>query len=189
RDGSIDWLCAPRFDSRASFAALLGTREHGRWLLAPRQRTRAVRRRYRDQTLVLETDFEVASGAVRVIDCMPLWPERTDLVRIVECLRGRVPMRMELIIRCGYGIVTPMVRRLHVPRPLGRCRRPLADHAQGADVRAHRRHGRRRNHFAARAHRRRAELGLPLLLAARRDDDALCVAPRGLSRRGTVVAA
>jgi len=112
RDGSIDWLCAPRFDSRASFAALLGTREHGRWLLAPRQRPRAVRRRYRDQTLVLETDFEVASGAVRVIDCMPLWPERTDLVRIVECLRGRVPMRMEFILRCGYGIVTPWVRRV-----------------------------------------------------------------------------
>jgi len=112
RDGSIDWFCTPRFDSRASFAALLGTREHGRWLLAPRQKTRAVRRRYRDQTLVLETDFEVGSGAVRVIDCMPLWPERTDLVRIVECLRGRVPMRMELILRCGYGVVTPWVRRV-----------------------------------------------------------------------------
>src|SRR4029077_20848676 len=98
RDGSIDWFCAPRFDSRACFAALLGTRDHGRWLLAPRQKLRAVRRRYREQTLVLETDFEVESGTVRVIDCMPPWPERTDLVRIVECVRGRVSMRMEFIL-------------------------------------------------------------------------------------------
>jgi GH15 family glucan-1,4-alpha-glucosidase len=112
RDGSIDWFCAPRFDSRACFAALLGTRDHGRWMLAPRRKPRAVRRRYREQTLVLETDFEVASGTVRVIDCMPPWPERTDVVRIVECLRGRVSMRMEFILRCGYGIVTPWVRRV-----------------------------------------------------------------------------
>jgi GH15 family glucan-1,4-alpha-glucosidase len=111
RDGSIDWFCAPRFDSPACFAALLGTRDHGRWLLAPRQRPRAVRRRYRDHTLILETDFETAAGTVRMTDCMPLWPERTDLVRIVECLRGRVSMRMEFILRCGYGIVTPWVRR------------------------------------------------------------------------------
>src|SRR5437867_6917198 len=103
RDGSIDWLCAPRFDSRACFAALVGTPDNGRWQLAPRQPVRRTRRRYRDQTMILETDFETSSGAVRLIDCMPLWPDRTDLVRIVEGVRGHVPMRMELIIRCGYG--------------------------------------------------------------------------------------
>ena len=112
RDGSIDWLCAPRFDSHACFAALLGTREHGRWLLAPAAKTRTVRRSYRSDTLVLETEFETADGTVRLIDCMPPWPDRTDLVRVVEGVRGRVPMRMELIIRCGYGVVVPWVRRV-----------------------------------------------------------------------------
>jgi GH15 family glucan-1,4-alpha-glucosidase len=112
RDGSIDWLCAPRFDSRACFAALLGTHEHGRWLLAPAANARTVRRSYRGDTLVLETEFETADGRVRVIDCMPPWPDRTDVVRLVEGVRGRVPMRMELIIRCGYGVVVPWVRRV-----------------------------------------------------------------------------
>ncbi len=112
RDGSIDWFCAPRFDSPACFAALLGTPEHGRWLLAPRQKPRTIRRRYRDGTLIVETEFRIGSGTVRVIDAMPLWPERTDVVRVVECIRGRVPMRMELILRCGYGVVTPWVRRV-----------------------------------------------------------------------------
>ncbi|HEX8009902.1 MAG TPA: glycoside hydrolase family 15 protein [Casimicrobiaceae bacterium] len=111
RDGSIDWLCAPRFDSRACFAALLGTREHGRWLLAPRQSARQVRRRYRGETLIVETEFALATGVVRLIDCMPLWAERTDVVRVVDCVRGRVSMHMELILRCGYGIATPWVRR------------------------------------------------------------------------------
>jgi GH15 family glucan-1,4-alpha-glucosidase len=112
RDGSIDWLCAPRFDSRACFAALLGTREHGRWLLAPMAKPRTVRRTYRSDTLVLETEFETEDGTVRLIDCMPPWPDRSDLVRVVEGVRGRVPMRMELIIRCGYGVVVPWVRRV-----------------------------------------------------------------------------
>jgi GH15 family glucan-1,4-alpha-glucosidase len=112
RDGSIDWLCAPRFDSRACFAALLGTREHGRWLLAPAAKARKVRRRYRSDTLVLETEFETGDGVVRLIDCMPPWPDRTDIVRVVEGVRGRVPMRMELIIRGGYGVVVPWVRRV-----------------------------------------------------------------------------
>jgi len=112
RDGSIDWFCAPRFDSPACFAALLGTPEHGRWLLAPRQKPRTIQRRYRDGTLIVETEFRIGSGTVRVIDAMPLWPERTDVVRVVECIRGRVPMRMELILRCGYGVVTPWVRRV-----------------------------------------------------------------------------
>jgi GH15 family glucan-1,4-alpha-glucosidase len=112
RDGSIDWLCAPRFDSRACFAALLGTHEHGRWLLAPATKARTVRRAYRSDTLVLETEFETEGGTVRLIDCMPPWPDRSDVVRVVEGVRGRVPMRMELIIRCGYGVVVPWVRRV-----------------------------------------------------------------------------
>jgi GH15 family glucan-1,4-alpha-glucosidase len=113
RDGSIDWLCLPRFDAPACFAALLGTPEHGRWLLAPRGRsTVRTKRRYRDRTLILETDFETSDGAVRIVDCMPLWPGRTDVVRVVEGLRGRVPMETELVIRCGYGSVVPWVRRI-----------------------------------------------------------------------------
>lgn len=112
RDGSIDWLCAPRFDSPACFAALLGNHEHGRWLLAPGGKARTVRRSYRNDTLVLETEFETAHGTVRLIDCMPPWPDRTDVVRVVEGVSGRVPMRMELIIRGGYGVFVPWVRRV-----------------------------------------------------------------------------
>ncbi len=112
RDGSIDWLCAPRFDAPACFAALVGTSDHGRWLLAPRGAVRRVERRYRDQTLVLETDFHTTGGAVRIVDCMPLWEERTDVVRVVEGLRGRVSMHMELVIRGGYGAIVPWVRRV-----------------------------------------------------------------------------
>lgn len=76
RDGSIDWLCLRRFDSGACFAALLGGPEYGRWVIAPRDKATAVSRRYREGTLILETDFETASGAVRLIDCMPLSNER-----------------------------------------------------------------------------------------------------------------
>ena len=112
RDGSIDWLCAPRFDAPACFAALVGTSDHGRWLLAPRGAVRRVERRYRDQTLVLETDFHTTGGAVRIVDCMPPWEERTDVVRVVEGLRGSVRMRMELVIRGGYGAIVPWVRRV-----------------------------------------------------------------------------
>jgi len=112
RNGSIDWLCAPRFDAPACFAALLGTPDHGRWLLAPRGAVRRIERRYRDRTLVLETDFHAAGGAVRIVDCMPGWEERTDVVRIVEGLRGRVRMHMELVIRGGYGVIVPWVRRV-----------------------------------------------------------------------------
>ena len=111
RDGSIDWLCLPRFDSGACFAALLGSPEHGRWMIAPRDAVRAVRRRYRDGTLILETDFETDTGAVRVIDCMPLSNERWDVLRIVEGLSGRVPMRTELVIRFDYGSIVPWVRQ------------------------------------------------------------------------------
>jgi len=111
RDGSIDWLCMPRFDSDACFAALLGSPEHGRWLLAPAGTSHKVQRRYREGTLILETDFETDDGAVRVIDCMPMADGRHGLVRIVEGLRGRVPMRMELIIRFDYGSIVPWVRQ------------------------------------------------------------------------------
>ena len=111
-DGSIDWMCVPSFDSGACFAALLGEGKHGRWQLAPAGEVRAVRRAYRRDTLVLETEFETPDGVARVIDCMPVWNERTDVVRVVEGLRGRVPMQMELIIRPGYGAVMPWVRRV-----------------------------------------------------------------------------
>ncbi len=111
RDGSIDWLCLPRFDSGACFAALLGSPEHGRWMIAPRDGVRAVRRRYRSGSLILETDFETESGVVRVIDCMPLSNERWDVLRIVEGLRGQVQMQMELVIRFDYGSIVPWVRQ------------------------------------------------------------------------------
>ncbi|MEO8836187.1 MAG: trehalase-like domain-containing protein, partial [Caldimonas sp.] len=90
RDGSIDWLCLPRFDAPACFAALLGTPEHGRWQVAPAEGSKATRRSYRGDTLILETEFETAEGAVRVIDCMPFANGRWDIVRIVEGLRGKV---------------------------------------------------------------------------------------------------
>lgn len=112
RDGSIDWLCFPRFDSGACFAALLGDPGHGRWLIAPAAEVRRTRRRYREGTLILETEFETDQGAVRIIDCMPLSDERWDVLRIVEGLSGQVAMRMELIIRFDYGSIVPWVRRL-----------------------------------------------------------------------------
>jgi GH15 family glucan-1,4-alpha-glucosidase len=112
RDGSIDWLCLPRFDSGACFAALLGGPEHGRWLIAPVALSQSVRRRYRDGTLILETDFETSEGAVRITDFMPFSNERWDVVRIVEGLRGQVAMRMELVIRFDYGSIVPWVRQV-----------------------------------------------------------------------------
>ena len=259
RDGSIDWLCLPRFDSGACFAALLGTPEHGRWLIAPPATVRAIRRRYRPDTLVLETEFETDDGRRRRHRLhAAARAQRPTLVRIVEGRRGRVPMRMELVVRFDYGSIVPWVRRVerrHLgdrrpgqlactrdvaaarrglhdggrvhrrrgraravradlasrrtraaapastpPRPLARDRalvarvveraaptrasdheagRPLADHAQGADLRADRRHRRRADHLAARAARRRAQLGLPLLLAARRHLHALALLHAG----------
>ncbi|MDP8977874.1 MAG: glycoside hydrolase family 15 protein [Actinomycetota bacterium] len=112
RDGSIDWLCLPRFDSGACFAALLGDDDHGRWSLRPAGEVRRVRRRYRPGTLVLETEFETDDGCVRLLDCMPPRDGLPDLVRVVEGVRGRVPMRMRLVIRFDYGWVVPWVRRL-----------------------------------------------------------------------------
>src|SRR6188508_917374 len=111
RDGSVDWLCLPRFDSGACFAALLGTEQHGRWLLAPESEPRRVERRYRPGTLILETDFDTAEGAVRITDFMPPRLENPRIVRIVEGLRGRVQMRMQLVVRFDYGSSVPWVRR------------------------------------------------------------------------------
>lgn len=109
RDGSIDWLCFPRFDSPACFAALLGTPEHGRWLIAPAVPIRSVRRRYRPGTLILETDFETDQGAVTIVDCMPERTKELDLIRLVVGRRGQVPMHMQLIIRFDYGSSIPWV--------------------------------------------------------------------------------
>jgi len=109
RDGSIDWLCLPRFDSDACFAAILGSREHGRWLIAPRDPRARVTRRYRSDTLILETTFETADGAVTLIDFMPLCNGHSDIVRLVVGKRGRVEMHTELILRFGYGSVVPWV--------------------------------------------------------------------------------
>ena len=111
RDGSIDWLCFPRFDSGACCAALLGGPEHGRWLIAPAGEVLEVRRQYRDGTLILETQFRTSEGIVRLIDCMPLSEERWDVLRIVEGVSGHVAMRMELIIRFDYGSIVPWVRK------------------------------------------------------------------------------
>ena len=113
RDGSIDWLCLPRFDSGACFAALLGHERHGRWILSPVCDIRRVRRRYRPGTLILETEFETDDGTVRVIDCMPPRERAPDVVRVVEGIRGQVSMHMELVIRFDYGSVVPWVRQLN----------------------------------------------------------------------------
>jgi GH15 family glucan-1,4-alpha-glucosidase len=111
RDGSIDWLCWPRFDSEACFAALLGTRDHGRWLVAPRDKAR-VTRHYRSDTLILETCFETSEGAVVVVDFMPFHGEHSEIVRLVHGTRGKVRMHTELILRFGYGACVPWVTRL-----------------------------------------------------------------------------
>jgi len=110
-DGCMDWLCLPRFDSSACFASLLGDRDNGCWRIAPEGDVREVRRAYREDTLVLETEFRTEDGAVRIVDCMPPWRERADIVRVIEGLSGRVPMRMELVIRFGNGSIVPWVRR------------------------------------------------------------------------------
>jgi GH15 family glucan-1,4-alpha-glucosidase len=112
REGSIDWLCLPRFDSPACFAALLGDRGNGRWLLAPAGPVREVRRSYLGDTLVLETEYRTDDGVVRVVDCMPPRQSDPDVARIVEGVSGRVPMRMELTIRFDYGSIVPWVRHI-----------------------------------------------------------------------------
>lgn len=111
RDGSIDWLCWPRFDSGACFAALLGSEGHGRWIVGPATPAPCTRRRYRDKALVLETDFETGDGAATVIDFMSVGAKHPNLIRIVVGRAGRIAMRSELIIRFDYGSVLPWVNR------------------------------------------------------------------------------
>jgi len=112
RYGAVDWLCFPRFDSGALFAALLGTPENGHWTIQPHGEFRPLSRRYRDDTLVLESELETDTGVVRLIDFMPPRETNPDLVRIVEGVRGRVDMRMELVLRFDYGSIVPWVRTL-----------------------------------------------------------------------------
>jgi GH15 family glucan-1,4-alpha-glucosidase len=113
RDGSIDWLCLPRFDSGACFARILGEQGNGFWRIAPAGSAGEIRstRRYRDDTVVLETEFEAAGGAVRVVDCMAVREDHPRVLRFVECTRGRIDMRMELVMRFDYGSVVPWVTR------------------------------------------------------------------------------
>jgi len=112
RHGSVDWLSFPRFDSPACFAALLGTNDDGRWLLAPVDAGPCDTRRYRGDSLILETEWQTETGRVRVIDFMPPRETKPDIVRIVEGLEGHVEMRTELVIRFDYGSIVPWVRRL-----------------------------------------------------------------------------
>lgn len=138
KEGSIDWLCLPRFDSSACFAALLGTDENGRWMVAPVGDIRSVKRRYREDTMVLETVFETDEGAVRLIDFMPMRTGAADIVRIVVGERGTVRMRMELVIRFDYGSIVPWVKHVEggiqaIAGPdLLRLNTPIAVHGENA---------------------------------------------------------
>jgi GH15 family glucan-1,4-alpha-glucosidase len=111
RNGSIDWLCWPRFDSDACFAALLGTPDQGRWLVAPCEQAK-ITRRYRPDTLILETQFETDDGAATLVDFMPFRSDHSEIVRLVVGTRGKLKMCTELILRFGYGAVVPWVTRL-----------------------------------------------------------------------------
>src|SRR4030081_1199532 len=111
RDGSIDWLCWPGFDSDACFAALLGTRRNGRWLIEPAEQVTKSSRRYWDNTLILETRFETANGVVALIDFMPPRGNASDIVRLVRGVTGTVKLQMQLVIRFGFGVDVPWVRR------------------------------------------------------------------------------
>lgn len=111
RDGSIDWMCLPHFDSPACFAGLLDSPAAGRWLLAPKGALTCTRRRYLPDTLVLETEWDTPDGSVRVLDFMPIRDDTADLVRIVQGVSGAVPMYGELVLRFDYGKIVPWVRR------------------------------------------------------------------------------
>ena len=112
RDGSIDWLCWPRFDSGACFAALLGGPENGRWLIAPNDTSVRITRRYLDGSLILVTVFETASGIVELVDFMPPRDGSADLVRLVRGVRGHIDLHTEFILRFDYGSIVPWVERL-----------------------------------------------------------------------------
>ena len=265
RHGCIDWLCLPRFDSGAIFAALLGDSENGHWTIQPEGEFHSPGRSYRGDTLVLETELETSTGAVRLIDFMPPRGKAPDVVRIVEGIHGRVDMLMELVLRFDYGSIVPWVRTiddtlvaiagpdavsvrtpvelegrnlrtyaeftveegdrvpfvltwtpsheplpepvdaehaldgdrrllggvdrpLHRDRALGAAHAPVSPHAEGAHVRTDGRHRRRPDDLAAGGARRRPQLGLPVLLAARRDADAARVPESGLRRRSARLA-
>ncbi len=111
RNGSIDWLCLPRFDSNACFASLLGNEQNGRWIIAPVDQEHRVTRRYRPDTLILETDFTTKDGTVRVVDCMPIRQDYPTVARLVTGLHGSVRMHMQLVLRFDYGSVVPWVTR------------------------------------------------------------------------------
>ena len=111
RDGSIDWLCWPRFDSSACFAALLGTTDNGRWLIATKDAPVTINRRYRPGTLILETEFETDTGCAVIIDFMPP-ADGANLVRIVAGRSGRVVLQTELVVRFDYGASVPWINRL-----------------------------------------------------------------------------
>ncbi len=113
RYGCVDWLCFPRFDSGACFAALLGEEKNGSWRFTPAGELTATRRRYRGETLILETELDTAEGTVRLIDFMPPRGEAPDIVRIVEGVSGQVRLRMDLTIRFDYGSIVPWVRKRH----------------------------------------------------------------------------
>ena len=117
RDGTVDWLCLPRFDSHAVFAGLLGTDEHGFWRVGPAYGTDdpppvADRRRYRGDSLILESEWDTPRGTVRVTDFMPPRDGAPQLIRIVEGISGRVPMRSTLRMRFSYGRITPWVHKV-----------------------------------------------------------------------------
>jgi GH15 family glucan-1,4-alpha-glucosidase len=137
RDGSIDWLCWPSFDSEACFAALLGNRTNGRWLIAPAGEVTRCSRRYRGDSLILETRFDTAEGAVTLVDFMPPRGAASDVVRIVRGENGRVRLRMELVIRFGFGANIPWVKRTDGGALLAICgpdmtvlRTPVAIHGE-----------------------------------------------------------
>jgi GH15 family glucan-1,4-alpha-glucosidase len=111
KQGSIDWLCVPNFDSPACFAALLGTADNGHWSIGPAEPVRAIRRAYREGTLILETEFETESGSATLIDCMIPRSGMPELLRVVVGRRGQIRMKLELVIRFDYGSVLPWVRR------------------------------------------------------------------------------
>ena len=115
RNGSIDWLCWPRFDSDACFAALLGNEDHGHWRIGPRDGEARITRRYRPNTLILETHFECDEGEVTLVDFMPVGGSGVDVVRLVHGTRGRVTMCTQLVLRFGYGPASKATPR----RPLG----------------------------------------------------------------------
>jgi GH15 family glucan-1,4-alpha-glucosidase len=112
RNGSIDWLCLPRFDSNACFATLLGTFEHGRWRICPADPKPRISRAYRDGTMVLETVFETADGRVALIDFMLIGHANSSVIRLVEGQRGKVAMRLHLTLRFDYGATVPWVTQL-----------------------------------------------------------------------------